>query len=742
MRQGPRSCTLAAAVLLTLVAGCSNNPYRPDESAGQTYFYAYNTPPSKLDPTSAYYTHEGRIIDQIYEPPFTYHYLKRPYQLICLTAEEIPEAVYYGKDDAVLTDPDPPPSAVARAEYTIRIKKGILYQNHPCFARGADGKPLYHNVSLSEIAGCDYPSDFPVQDTRELKAKDYALQIRRLADPRLASPVFSTIATYIAGLDKLNETYKAMLEQERARRKSDAGAGYNQQGDEKANPILLDYMGPECEGVQVIDDNTFRITLKRKYPQILYWMCMHFFGPIPQEAVEFYTQPAMAEKQFSINRCPIGTGPYFIEKYKPNEVIVMARNPNYHDDFFPTEGMPGDREAGLLDDAGKRVPFITRQVRRLEKEAIPEWNKFLQGYYDDSSISGEVFDQAIRMRGGNEPVLTDDMRRKGIALQTAVGTMFWYTAFNMLDDVVGGYDEKRCKLRQAVSIALDYNEYLDIFFNGRGVLAQGPLPPGIFGYQPGEKGTNPFVDQWDPNRERHVRQPIEKARKLMEEAGYPGGIGPDGEPLTLHWDHSAQGESFFRARFDWTARRLKLIGVRLKDRGTDLSRYRQKKKQGNWQLASGGWLADYPDPENFLFLFYGPNGKVKSGGPNAVNYENPKFDALFEQMESMQNSPERQAIIDKAMRALQYDAPAVWQFHPISYGLQHAWYHNMKPHQMSYNVMRYRRLEPERRVRLQNEWNRPRWQVPVTLLALLFLAVVPAAAKQYRQERGGTETGN
>ena len=114
---------LCAALAL---ASCSNDPYRPGETGRSTYFYSYNTPPSKLDPTSAYYTHEGRIIDQVYEPPFTYHYLKRPYELIPLTAESIPAPVYFDRKGRVIRDPDPPAEKVARAVASGDCDRGIM----------------------------------------------------------------------------------------------------------------------------------------------------------------------------------------------------------------------------------------------------------------------------------------------------------------------------------------------------------------------------------------------------------------------------------------------------------------------------------------------------------------------------------------------------------------------------------------------------------------------------------------
>ena len=731
--RGIRLSTVLTVALL--LQACTNNPYPPDETATPTLFSAFSTPPTKLDPTSAYYVHEGQLIDQIYEPPFTYHYLKRPYIVIPLTAEAVPAPVYFDVDGAIIPERDPHADRVARAEYTIRVRRGILYQNHPCFARDDSGHPLYAGAVPDAIAEFDSPSRFTNQDTRELTARDYALQIRRMADSRLASPVLSTLSGYILGLDALADAYQAALETERAARRTAAGAAYNQERDERENPIRLDYFAPDFPGVRLVDDHTYTIVLKRKYPQILYWMCMHFFAPVPQEALDFYDEPAIAARQFTLNRWPVGTGPYTLDTFLPNELIILERNPNYHGDIYPSEGAPGDREAGLLEDAGLPLPFIQRQVLHMEKEAIPAWNKFLQGYLDASAISSDVFDQAIQVAGGGEATLTDAMRARGIRLVTDVDTTLWYTSFNMLDDVVGGTTPERCKLRQAISIALDYNEFLDIFLNGRGVLAQGPIPPGIFGYRPGEAGVNPFVDAWDPVRERPVRQSIETARRLLAEAGYPEGRAANGEPLRLFYDHSSGGDTFFRSYFEWVRNRLDRIGIRLKERATDLSRFRQKRDQGNWQVSSGGWLADYPDPENFLFLFYGPNGKVSHGGPNMVNYENEEYDALFRRMESMPNTPERQEIIDRMVAMLRREAPAVWQYHPVSYVLRHEWYGNVKPHQVSHNTVKYRRLDPALRVTRQREWNRPVWWPIIALAGILIVGTIPAVIMVYRRER-------
>lgn len=734
--------TAGFGLLILLGAGCTNNPYREGETAEDTLFFPVNSEPTKLDPVAAYYSHEGEIIDQIYEPPFTYHYLKRPYEVIPLTAEAVPNPVYFDPAGELMADLDPPATEVGRAEYTIRIRRGVYYQNHPCFARDEAGELIYQDVSYDEIKAYDYPSKFPHQGTREATASDYALQIRRMADPRHVCPIYSTLDRYIEGFGELSQIYTDMLEEERSRRKDAAGANYNREQDEAANPIALDYFAADFPGCQVLDEFTYKLVLKRKYPQIRYWLCMHFFGPMAQEAIDFFRQPAMIRKHFSITRCPVGTGAYYLETYRPNEWIEFRANPNYHEDFYPSEGMPEDEESGLLADAGERLPFIKRQVFVMEKEAIPSWNKFIQGYYDLSKITVDVFDQAVDLQPGADAEVSGHMMERGITLETAVETWFWYMEFNQMDEVLGPQEgdseevkEKKRKLRLAISIAQDSDEYKEIFLNGRGWVAHSPVPPGIFGFRHGREGMNPYVFDWDESRERPALKSIEAARQLMVEAGYPGGRGPDGQPLIIYYDHASITTSF-RSIFEWNKERFALLGIRLKERQWDLSRLRQKFDQGDWQLTTGGWIADYPDPENFLFLFYGPNSKARFKGSNNINYASPAFDAVFAELESMENSPRRQELIDEALEILRRDAPAAWQYFPESYTLLHSWLKNFKPHQMSKNVMKYRRIDGAHRAEQQEAWNQPVVWPVLLLLGLVIATLVPGAVSIYRRERG------
>jgi oligopeptide transport system substrate-binding protein len=132
------------------------------------------------------------------------------------------------------------------------------------------------------------------------------------------------------------------------------------------------------------------------------------------------------------------------------------------------------------------------------------------------------------------------MRDKGIRLLTSVRASIFYMGFNMLDPVVGGLGEQATKLRQALSIAIDQEEFISIFMNGRGIAATSPLPPGIFGYLEGEEGSNPVVYDWVDGRPQ--RKPIEVAKKLLAEAGWPNGRhATTGEPLVLNLDTTSGG---------------------------------------------------------------------------------------------------------------------------------------------------------------------------------------------------------
>ncbi|MDZ7663226.1 MAG: ABC transporter substrate-binding protein [Thiohalophilus sp.] len=693
-----------------------NNPY-PDSEADANILYAsFSERPKHLDPVQSYSSNEYQFLGQIYEPPLQYHYLKRPYELEPLTAAQMPRVTYLDTQDNVLPE-DASPAEIAYSVYEITIKPGIEYQPHPAFATDKAGKPLYRDLGREDLAEIDVLGDFAQTATRELTAGDYVYQIKRLAHPRVHSPIFGVMKEYIVGLGD----YADMLRE-----------AYREQAAAQEEPFYFDLNDYPLEGVQQVDRYTYRIKVKGKYPQLRYWLAMPFFAPMPHEAVEFYSQPGMKERNLSLDWYPVGTGAYYLTINDPNRKMVLERNPHFHEQYYPTEGEAGDREQGLLEDAGKRLPFIDKVVFSLEKESIPYWSKFLQGYYDASSVINESFDQAIQFTAGGEARLTPEMRDKGIELLTEAQASTIYIGFNMLDSLVGGDSRRARLLRRAISIAVDMEEYISIFLNGRGIAAQSPLPPGIFGHKSGREGVNPYVYEWRQGRAQ--RRSIDEAKALLAEAGYPNGVEKEtGKPLLINFDITGGGPED-KARFDWLRKQLKKIDVQLIIRNTDYNRFQEKMRKGNAQLFMWGWNADYPDPENFMFLLHGPNGKAKHNGENAANYDNPEFNRLFNQMRNMQNSPKRAAIIENMLEIARRDAPWIWGFHPKQFLLHHAWYQNVKPNLMAHNTMMYKRIDPQLRQQRRQQWNQPVvW--PVVLLAMILLiSLIPAIIAYRRRE--------
>ncbi len=685
-------------LLFSLLSACNltelNNPYVEKDGSLNILYSSFSERPKHLDPAISYSSNEYLFIAQIYEPPFQYHYLKRPYQLIPLTATQLPTIQYFNAAGKLLTA-EADEKDIAFSDYIIEIKPGIQYQPHSAFAKNSQGIFSYHNLSESRLENINTLNDFTMTGTRELIAEDYVYQIKRLAHPKIHSPIAEIMKQYIDGFADYAEQLKAL-----------------------PKTAIKDL---EITGVKVLSRYRYRIRIKGKYPQFRFWLAMPFFAPMPWEADVFYAQRGLIERNITLDWYPIGTGSYLLAENNPNRRMVLIKNPNFHGEKYPTEGEKIDIKRGLLTDAGKALPFIDKVVYILEKETIPYWNKFLQGYYDASGIASDSFDQAVQFASDGDAQLTTAMQEKGIHLQTSVATSIYYLGFNMLDNIVGGNSEKSRKLRQAISIAIDYEEYISIFNNGRGIAAQGLLPPGIYGFLAGNAGVNPYV--YDSLGKR---KNINYAKQLLAEAGYQAGIDPKtGDALTLYFD-TASASVDDRPRMNWFRKQFEKLGIKLVIRATDYNRFQEKMRNGHAQIFVWGWNADYPDPENFFFLLYGENGKVKQGGENAVNYHNPQFDALFEKMRNMENGESRFQIIQQMQEIVRHDAPWVFGLHPKNFILAHSWYKNLKPNLMANNTLKYTRIEGSVRARKREQWNKPIFLPLLIGIIIIVLLFIPA----------------
>jgi len=658
---------LALSACAAGLAACTNNPYPEADAGGKVLYRAFSQPPKTLDPQVAYSTVDHEVTGNVFDTLFEYAYLERPYRLIPALAEAVP-------------DSEARPEG--RVAYRFRLRPGLRYQRDPCFARGEGGGA-----------------------TRAIVAADLAFSLQRIADPAVGSPVIDTF-TRVHGLRAFTDRLAAL-------RAADAGFA--------ALPAHQQYArAGGIAGVRALDPLTLEVELDAPYPQILYWFAMPFTAPLPWEAVAAYDGRDGRE---NLADHPVGAGPFRLARYDRLSRIVLERNEEWygahHPEWrapgavYPSSGEPSDDAAGLLAAAGRALPLLERIELRRDPESVPAFIKFMQGYYDTSTIIRESFDHMVR-----DGSLTPDLVARGLALEKTVMAGVYYLGFNMDDPVVGSAAGARGQaLRQAMSLAIDGREFLRLFTNGRGLPADSPLPPGIFGYDAAYR--NPW------------RQPdLARAAERLAAAGYPNGIDPQtGKPLHLTFDVS---DTAARAllMFQFIAESWKRIGLDVELAATDYNQFQDKVRRGAYQLFYWGWIADYPDPENFLFLLYGPMGRRSSGGPNTANFADPRYDERFVRMRAMSNTAERLAVIGEMRGLLERECPWIPLFYPEDYAAHHGWLANVKPPALSIPTYKYWDLDPTRRTAERVAWNVPiRWPLYALAAALLCALGVTASLR-------------
>lgn len=714
--------------------GCGSSPYPAEERESNTFYSTYMAPPAHLDPARGDPSFGALVSLDIYEPPLQYHFLKRPFELVPLTAAAEPTCETFDREGNRIAN-DAPAPLVARVVYTVRIKSGIQFQPHACFAQDGQGRPRYAHLSDSDLAGIGSVNDLPWKATRELNAHDYVWQIKRLAHPAFQSPALGTLGSYVQGLRELSDRLRQETERVRAARKAVAGPLYDREQDERARPIFLDLDAFELPGAQVVDRYTYRITLTEKYPQLRYWLASLHLAPVPREADVFYAQGPLRVRNLTLDTGPVGTGPYRLARLLPDREITLVRNEHFRGEEYPKEGAPGDSEAGLLRDAGKTMPFIDRAVYKLEREHIPRWSKFIQGYYDTSRLTSDLFDQSMSFTQSGDLALKTSMIARGMQLVDAVSPLLIYFAWNLGDPDVGGLTPEKKKLRQAIAIAVDTQDLNEIFQNGRDVPAHGPIPPGLPGYEASR--VNPVVFEGVDPAGTLRRRPIEHARRLLAEAGYPGGRDASGSPLRITFDTPAR--SVDKPFLDWMRKQFAKLGIELRIRSIDQTRLQERVARGDFQLVRSGWQLPYPDAEAAFLPFYGQSPRGFAG--NVSGYRSEEFDARFVRMRSLTDSEERRALIAEMTRILQEDGPFIWDVFLRDPLLYQPWITNLKPLTATgwwggSGTLKYRRIDPASRAQLQGDWNRPvLWPALVLLGLLAMTAAAVRAALRSRDQR-------
>ena len=593
-----RGLGLLFSALTICATGCGPSA-APGGKPGEMVYYSEGGDIKGFDPAKASDVDTALAVYKVYEGLVEYDYLCRPYRVVPILAESLPEISADG-----LT-------------CTFHIKKGVRFQDDPCFPGGKG---------------------------REVTADDFIYAFKRVMDTKNYSNGSWVFAEHVVGVDE-----------------------WTKASEDPKKPT--DYSRP-IPGFDAPDRYTLRIRLLRPYPQLLWVMTMQYTFAMPREAVEFYGDDFLNH--------PVGTGPYRLKRWQRNYRMEFERNPTFHGQLYPSEGAPGDREKGLLADAGKPLPFIDRIILYNVREYYTWWQMFLRGQIYSVGISKDYFNKVINPDLG----LTPDMAKRGIVLRKEPQMDVYYIGFNWEDPVIGGGktpDEvvRHRKLRQAITCSFNQNQIKQTYA-GRMIPSAGPITPGTTGY--------------DPNKTYRWRYNPELARKLIAEAGYPDGKDTrTGKRLHLTLDMGGAGDAETRQLGEMYVGFARAIGVDITLNFSLQPEHWRKLERKESQMFSAGWVMDYPDAQNVLQLWYGPN---EAPGVNHCNYKNPEFDKLYERILTMQDSPERTALYQKMADMMVEDCPAAFMFHRLIYALLRDWVEDFKPHDFPYPNVKFYKVRP------------------------------------------------
>ncbi len=650
----PPLLALAAAWALAL-AGCGNDPnpapFQKTRADGTPWVVRY-----------ASMGDEVRSLD----PQFAYDQVSRiilePVQDTLLEYHPMKLDPYEVQPCLLESLPERVAGENGAVSWVCRLKKGMMFHDDPCFPGGKG---------------------------REVVAEDVHFAWQRLCDPAVKCPIFATLAEYVVGM---KEAFAAA---------------------EKAG--AFDYAETAFRGLEVIDSHSFRINLTRSYPQLQYWLAMHFTTPVAAEAVRYYDGKAHGDGPrgevavrplFKFH--PVGNGPFRIAEHVQGQRFRLVRNEGYHTTVFPSGGWPAAREATNRPLAGHRLPLVDEMQFTIFREILPIWLLARQGYLDKMAVMKDAANSAITTT--NE--LAPKFRARGMRLEQQLEPSSFYFVINMQDPLLG----QNRKLRQALSCAYDAKGYADMLYGGVAPVAQQLLPPGIFGHDKALR--NPYGFN------------LEKGRRLIAEAGYPDGINPaTGQPLEIAMDVTATGGEE-RQLAEYEQRQLEQLGIKVRIIENTFARLTDKENEGNFQLGSSGWGADYPDAENFFFLFYG--GNFPPAGQNYSRYKNPEFDRLFDEMQTMENTPERFAKIAQMQAILTEDCPLLLSFHRGYNVIGQPWSPTTHMNPLLEGGVKYLAVDNALRAQKRREWNPVSWW-PLGLALGLAVAGVGYAVELNRR---------
>lgn len=392
--------------------------------------------------------------------------------------------------------------------------------------------------------------------------------------------------------------------------------GLDEYGEAARDQMQYETTDTKVEGLQAPDDETLVLKLTRPYGPIVTLLAHPTFCAVPKEAIDHWGG--------GLHERAVGTGPYRLNAVSDDKLYVFKRWDDYR---------------------GEKAAF-----ERITVTECNFWNEFLEGYK-----SGVLHEIPLW------PAYYDRVAKDGKPAGTLAGTDtevveedqhgFYFMAFNMQDPLWGALDEDGRALRRAVSLCIDREELLtNAGWNRKWSSPQPGLFPAGTEFEDAGQGTD--VAKFD----------LKAAKDVLDGCKYKGGIDPaTGKALTLRFVTTDAG--FYEQIVNSLRAGLKTLGIRLDVRYVDTSDLREEVSSSDDQLFTTGWFLDYPDPVNFLQLFWSENAANGKEFNNVARYNSAEFDKLFLQYEKLQateqNAAKRRELVTAMAGVIAKDQPLV-----------------------------------------------------------------------------------
>ena len=440
---------------------------------------------------------------------------------------------------------------------------------------------------------------------RELVADDFVYSLKRIADPKIRSPWNFLVEGKFIGLDE-----------ETAAAKKSGRFDYDK----------------KIAGVEAVDRYTLRFRLKETDYNLLYVLAHESASAIAREVVAKY-----GESDGRVMSNPVGTGPFKLAQWVRSSKIVLEANPDFRPMVWDWQAQdPGDAKV-VAHMKGRKIPQVDRVEISIMEEDLSRWLAFRSGELDLMNMEGPLAPNAIA-----DGKLRPELAAKGIRLERIVDPEINFIYWNMQDPAIGGFGKDKIALRRALAMSYDVDEDIRIIRNGQAVEATHPIPPGVVGHIPDWKTSV----KYDPVG----------ANALLDRFGYKRGADgwrtfPDGKPLIVRY--ASRPDTLGRQQEELVKKSYEAIGVRMDGQKEKFPELLKLEKQCKLFSRTDAWIADYPDGDNFMQLWYGPNIKQSNNGCVTM----PEYDALYRKSVRVPPGPEREALYRDMFRLLEVYAP-------------------------------------------------------------------------------------